>query len=258
MTCYHPITGYRAREPNKSGKYSIVFNPKQGYIDMPKTVPCGQCIGCRLDYARQWAIRCMHEASLHEYNCFITLTYHPDFLPKGGTLVKKHFQDFMKRFRKKIEVPIKFYQCGEYGEKYRRPHYHACIFGYDFPDKFRVEDSKSGEKQYDSETLNSLWGFGRTRIGEVNFDSAGYVARYITKKIKGKDAEEHYKSVDQETGEIIDLVPEYTTMSRGGRSGKGLAADWYDRYSSDVYPSDSVVVKGKEVRPPQIVTGKQI
>lgn len=247
MTCYHPITGYRAREATKTGKYKTVFNPTQGYLDLPRTIACGRCIGCRLEYSRQWAIRCMHEASLHEHNCLITLTYAPAHLPHGGTLVKKDFQDFMKRFRKRIEKRILYYYCGEYGEKYGRPHYHACIFGYDFPDKLRVEDSPSGSKQWSSELLDDLWGLGRARLGSVNFDSAGYVARYITKKIKGKDADEHYKRIDEDTGEIFNILPEYTDMSRR----PAVAANWYSKYSSDVYPSDAVIVKGKKVKPPR-------
>ena len=93
MPCYHPISGYRSRHLNKSGKRSIVFDKKNGYIDMPITVKCGQCIGCRLEYSRQWAIRCLHEAQLHEDNCFITLTYDDENLPHNGSLTKPHFQD---------------------------------------------------------------------------------------------------------------------------------------------------------------------
>lgn len=247
MTCYHPMTGYRAKERNESGKYSIVFNPKQGYIDLPMTVPCGQCIGCRLERSRQWAIRCMHEASLHEQNCFLTLTYRDEDLPSDRSLDVKDFQDFMKRFRKRVGVPLRYYHCGEYGEKYFRPHYHACIFGYDFPDKVLFKRTPGGDALFKSDLLSSLWPKGFCTIGNVTFESAAYVARYITKKITGKDASEHYVHICEDTGEINKIRPEYTTMSRR----PGIAADWFRKFSGDVYPSDSVVVRGKEMRPPK-------
>ncbi|MEO5355656.1 MAG: hypothetical protein H7835_21005, partial [Magnetococcus sp. XQGC-1] len=89
----------------------------------------GQCVGCRLERSRQWAIRVMHEASQHEHNCFITLTYNDDNLPANGSLNYRHFQNFMKRLRKYyVEFTVRFYMCGEYGENFARPHYHACIF----------------------------------------------------------------------------------------------------------------------------------
>src|SRR4051794_29862641 len=100
MPCFRPLKGYRARVTNPdTGKRSIVFNARKGFNDLPVDLPCGQCIGCRLERSRQWAIRCSHEAKLHEENCFITLTYAPEHLPPGGTLVVKDFQDFMKRLR---------------------------------------------------------------------------------------------------------------------------------------------------------------
>lgn len=112
------------------------FTPSRGakFIQLP----CGQCIGCRLAHSRDWATRCVHEAHMHDHNCFITLTYSPENLPEGGTLVRKHFTDFMKRLRKALsvdDISIRFFGCGEYGSKLERPHYHAIIFGYDFPDK---------------------------------------------------------------------------------------------------------------------------
>lgn len=256
MTCYYPRTGYRARYPNESGKYSTVYDLKQGYIDMPRVHACGQCAGCRLRYSYDWAVRCMHEASLHDRNSFITVTYATEYLPPYGTLVKKDFTDFLKRLRDRVDrnygQKIRFYYCGEYGEKLGRPHYHACVFGLDFhQDRYRIEDSKGGHPQWMSDLLSSAWGMGRATIGELNFDSAGYVARYIVKKVTGKAAAEHYRRVDVNTGEEIQLLPEYTDMSRGGRKGKGIAYEWFKANCNDVYPSDTVIVKQKPRKPPR-------
>ncbi len=89
MTCFYPLHGYRSKTVNKSGKRSITFDPKKGFSDMPVTVPCGHCIGCRLQHAQEWAIRCMHECDNSPENCYITLTYDDEHLPPGGTLKKK-------------------------------------------------------------------------------------------------------------------------------------------------------------------------
>ena len=210
------------------------------------TVPCGQCVGCRLERSRQWAVRCYHEASLYEDNCFITLTYSDDALPVGGSLVLADYQKFMKRLRKKFGSNIRFYHCGEYGETTWRPHYHACLFNFDFADKRKFSKTNNGYL-YTSETLNELWPFGHSLIGDVTFESAAYVARYIMKKITGDGAEEHYQSVCNETGEIFNLRPEYTTMSRR----PGIGAGWFDKYKEDVYFGDYVVVRGVKMRPPK-------
>jgi len=147
----------------------------------------------------------------------------------------------MKRLRKEIGPGVRYFHCGEYGEKLGRPHYHACLFNYDFPDK-RLWKKTNGGDLYVSETLNKIWGSGHCVIGSVTFDSAAYVARYITKKITGTDAPLHYGN----------RQPEYTTMSRR----PGIGADWYKKYSTDCYPSDTVIMRGKEIRPPKFYDNK--
>ncbi len=217
-----------------------------GYRDRPILVPCGQCIGCRLDRSRQWAIRCVHEASLHGDNAFVTLTYNDENLPFGGTLVKRDLQLFMKRLRKAHGAGIRFYGCGEYGEELVRPHYHVCLFNYTPPDKIPFK-----EGTYTSQSLDRIWGKGFTLTGDVTFQSAAYVARYIMKKVNGSQAANYYKSdvLDPNTGEItrVDRVPEFTTMSRR----PGIGKKWYEKFKSDVYDWDFVVHDGKTMRAPR-------
>lgn len=203
---------------------------------MPIDLPCGQCVGCRLERSRQWAVRCVHEASLHEKNCFITLTYNKENLPADQSLDVKHFQDFMKRLRFKYGPKIRFFHCGEYGENFGRPHYHACLFNHDFSDKI-LWSERQGCKLYRSQELEEIWGKGYATVGEVTFESAAYVARYIMKKITGDKAEKHYEG----------KKPEYTTMSRR----PGIAKGWIEKYTTDVYPSDNLVLRGKEMKPPK-------
>lgn len=265
MPCYYPLLGYRSREVNSSGKVSIVFNPNDGYSDFPVKLPCGQCVGCRIERSRQWAIRCVHEASLHEDNCFITLTYNDENLPKDGSLNSRDFQLFMKKLRIKLareyDIPcgVRFYHCGEYGEvcancglskimcskngcgKFKptlgRPHHHAILFGYDFKDKYHWS-TKRGIRLYRSDFLESVWTQGHSTVGAVTFESAAYVARYIMKKQNGDMAAERYKG----------KKPEFTTMSRR----PGIAKTWFERFQGDVYPNDYVVIRnGIKCRPPK-------
>jgi hypothetical protein len=247
MPCYSPLQGYRSRSVSADGKRPIVFNRKQGYPDLPVTIPCGQCIGCRLERSRQWAIRCLHEASLYEENSFLTLTYNDDNLPIGNTLVPDHHQRFMKRLRKYFPQKLRFYHCGEYGDLNDRPHYHALIFNLSFPDLVHFKNTANGDKLYTSEILHSIWGKGHCLIGNVTFKSAAYTARYILKKITGNKAEDHYTWICPITGEIHHRIPEYTTMSRR----PGIGSEWLKKFNTDVFPDDFIVVNGKKMRTPK-------
>lgn len=233
------MTAYRT----DSGE--IVFTDRGGH--RPLTIPCGQCVGCRLERSRQWAIRCMHEAAMHENNSFVTLTYDDDHLPDDSSLDYRHFQLFMKRVRRNLNARVRFYMCGEYGETTSRPHYHACLFGLRPDDLYPWRKSGAGFQLYRSPLLERFWFRGSVEVGEVTFESAAYVARYIMKKVTGKEAESHYEAVDAETGEIYRRVPEFTRMSLK----PGIGATWYDKYKSEVFPLDRVVVRGYECKPPR-------
>lgn len=235
MACYHPIPGWYSRKTNETGRRSIVFKLADGYSDRPVSIPCGTCIGCQLEKARRWAVRCTHEASLWEENCFLTLTYHPDNLPPGGSLRPEDFVNFMKRLRHQREG-IRFFQCGEYGEKLARPHHHALIFNWEFPDKVPWSNRR-GQQLWRSPMLEKLWPYGFSSIGRVSFESAGYVARYAMKKVKGSGAAAHYQG----------KVPEYLTMSRRPGIGRG----WIDKNVGDVYPTDTMILNGVPMRPPR-------
>lgn len=201
------------------------------------SLPCGRCMGCRLERSRQWAMRCMHEASLYEDNCFITLTYRTEDLPDDLSLRKEDFQKFMKRLRQAYkDVKIRYFMCGEYGEDFGRPHYHACLFGFDFPDKVHWK-TVNGHKLYTSKSLEEIWGLGYCPIGSLTFDSAAYVARYCTKKITGDKAKEHYQG----------RQPEYACMSLK----PGIGFGWYEKWKKDCFPSDYLVVNGVKCKPPR-------
>ncbi|UYD39201.1 MAG: replication initiator protein [Wigfec virus K19_141] len=226
--------------------YSPIEIPNKERADSFLTVPCGQCIGCRLNRAEGWAARMMHEASLHEHNSFITLTYDDHHLPSHGSLTPDHITLFFKKLRKKLAgKKILYYYCGEYGENLSRPHYHLALFGYDFsPDRTPHRETQSGTV-YRSPSLEKLWDKGFSEIGNLEYDSARYVAGYIQKKVNGTKAQSHYQQITQQ-GEIIDLHPEFARMSR--RPAIGL--NWINKYSSDIYNYDLCVVGDKKLRPP--------
>ncbi len=190
----------------------------------------------------------MGEAAMHERNCFLTLTYDQANLPPDGSLNVNHWQNFAKRARKRLGK-FRFFHCGEYGDLNGRPHYHAAIFGQDFSfDREFWKNTKTGDPLWTSPTLSKLWPEGLHAIGDLTFDSAAYVARYVMKKVNGSQAEYHYLThVDYDTGECHYRKPEYATMSRN----KGIGETWIKKYMSDVYPSDELVVNGKITRPPK-------
>lgn len=247
MACYSPLHGYKG-PVNENGKRPIVFRRPQGEgADERQEVPCGKCIGCRLKYAKDWAVRCMHEAATHQENCFITLTFDDVHLPDDLSLDVRHPQLFMKRLRqfrarRGLLSPMKYFFAGEYGGKLGRPHYHALLFGHDFADK-RLKVERFGNRIYESSNLSDLWPFGFHSIGDVNFASASYVARYCTKKVTGKEADEHY--VDRATGVL--RKPEFTIMSRR----PGIGASWFAKFKEDVYPADEVIVNARSTKPPR-------
>lgn len=129
------------------------------------TIPCGYCIGCRLDKSRTWAIRILHEASLYPFNSFLTLTYVDDYLPIAPTGVptvdKVDLQKFFKRLRRRLGAKkIRYYAVTEYGDISSRPHCHAIVFNFR-PDDLEFYTSSNGNTLYTSKFIDSVWGMGR-------------------------------------------------------------------------------------------------
>lgn len=188
----------------------------------------------------------MHEAQLHERNSFVTLTYDEEHLPPDGGLRYRDFQLFMKRVRKRFPG-TRFYMCGEYGDLHKRPHYHAALFGLAFDDQVAIGRSAAGSVIYRSDLLSSLWLDGHSSVGELTRESAAYIARYVIKKLSGPPAQTAYSRVDADTGEVFQVMPEFTRMSLR----PGIAARWVERYHADVYPTDRINTNGRLRKPPR-------
>lgn len=290
MSCYHPMKAFDTGYLTNNGKPAYIIKPYHwNFIHKPIDryyaveeksqqpqhvytdliikdfieVPCGKCWGCRLEYSKQWAMRCMLEAKDHENNQFITLTYDDEHLPHNQiidydtgevitqeTLAPEDLQGFMKKLRRYYEYhfgygrdKIKFYACGEYGDRKGRPHYHAIIYDLPIPDKKLKCIDKKGSKVYTSEIITKIWGKGIVGIADVTYESCAYVARYVMKKIKGKEAVEELEA----TGKVNC----FTRMSRN----PGIGKKYYDENSGKIYECDEIWLKNKygplQCKPPR-------
>lgn len=235
MPCNSPLSGYIV-----PGRGFLPHDDKgQG---SPVTVPCGRCLGCRIDKARWWTVRVAHETQMHPHSCFATLTYSDDNLPDPPSVSRRDFQLFMKRLRKKLGHPIRFFGCGEYGGKQGRPHYHAILFGVDFiSDRYQWKPSPAGLMEYRSPTLENAWGLGHCTLSDVTPQTGGYVARYTMKKTAT-----NRERINAQTGEIYYVDEEFLAMSRR----PGIGATWFDKFKSELFPNDFCIINGTKMPVP--------
>lgn len=262
MGCVQPLTAYW-RDVHRS---AITFDKVKSATRVPLMLPCGRCIGCRMERARQWGLRCLHEAKLWPHNQYVTLTYSDENMPPGGSVCLRDVQLFMKRLRKAKnstkDNPVRFFLGAEYGDQNGRPHYHALLFNCPLPDRVRFGQNARGEPLYTSRELSRLWSsdggettLGFITIGEVTFDSAVYCAKYALKKLNisenstaaaRAEYERRYIVYDAD-GIVYERDREFAVMSRR----PGIGAGYYEKYGSEVLAHDSVIVDGREVRPPR-------
>jgi hypothetical protein len=242
VDAWHPREGSDDRR--------LRFSPLGADDSRHVLIPCGKCAGCLRRRANDWAVRCFHEAQFpHDgVACFITRTYDNDHLPRDFSLSKTSHQHFMKRLWRALGRHVPNLSCGEYGDDLKRPHYHDIIFGEDFlEDREPYRRSPTGGLLYKSPRLSKAWPFGDALSAEFHFDTAFYVAKYNVKQLEGdarkRDALRRWDSL---TGEEWFVAPPFLLMSRAPAIGKR----WFDRFSSDVFPSDFVVIDGRKLPVP--------
>lgn len=263
MSCFHPITAFWTGNYTDNGKKELVIVHvdtqlldiesasipdkiaptikrfgehtivKNGHIYLQSRLelPCGNCLGCRLDYAKQWALRCMLESKKYEENVFLTLTYDDEHL-SSPSLIKDDLTKFVKDLRRQWEYhynisEIRFFACGEYGELYTRPHFHLILFNCPVPDKQIIAKSR-GINYYTSPHIERIWNKGFITLGDVTYESCAYVARYVIKKQKGKGSAEFYDN--------LGLEPEFVRMSRR----PGIAREWFEENKDKIYEFDEI------------------
>jgi len=256
VSCYFPLPAYEAkgqvkigRAPGKASSADLGVPTSPGRT---LELPCGQCIGCRLEKGKQWSIRIMHEAQLYDSNLFLTLTYSPENLPASCSLEYSDFQGFMKRLRKEVKGvtatssgkrPVRFFCAGEYGERFGRPHFHAILFNACFADSVSLCNGTLR-----SATAERLWQRGNVVIGSVTPASAAYVAGYCMNKVYGRAAADHYEDVvNLQTGEVTARRPEFCTMSLR----PGIGSEWYARFGGDLFPKDHAIQDGRAYKVPR-------
>lgn len=226
-----------------TGRLVFFKKTEKEYHQEPYTglqIPCGTCILCREEQNRQTAIRLTHEATCHEKNSFVTLTYSNANLPKYGSLDYRHLETFWKRLRKQFG-PMRYYAVGEYGDKTLRPHYHACIFGHDFTEDAIIAQEQPHRLWINLE-LTRCWGLGDVKVGALTYETARYTASYVTKKLRTK---QRYVRVDEETGELVAITQPKAFMSRN------LGKEWWLTWGHQLKDHDRVVINGTEQKPPK-------
>lgn len=240
MSCLSPRDAWPP--PPGSADRRFVYSPAKSYAGaVPRKLPCGQCVACLLDKARDWSTRALHELQMHGgIGAFLTCTLADEHMPPGGSLSVTLHQQFMQRLRHRYGS-FRFLGCGEYGSQRKRLHYHYLIFGLDFPDKVPWSMGDSGEVLYRSPSLDETWRMGHVLIGAITAKSADYVARYTTKKLDGSTSEERYRRADPVTGEVYQVRPEKLFCSR--RPGIGMP--WFEAFKADAFPSDFIVINGE-------------
>lgn len=259
MSCYHPLKGFITGVTTENGKMRYYVTEHYGdYVPVEEykkrfgedlqpneytrvvngrlslfqyvPIPCGKCFGCRLDYSRKWAVRCCLEAASHRDNCFVTLTYSDKTTFDNPEIPKRDAQLFLKRLRKFCKgSKVRYLLCYELGEKSRRPHFHAIIFGYR-PVDLEPFFNRDGNTYYKSKSLEAIWKHGNILIGECNFKTCAYTARYCLKK------------VGQGEGFLL-------TSRR-----PGLGAAYFFDHAKDIYATDKVYFNFGDfysIKPPQ-------
>lgn len=295
MACYYPMLAVPIAISPDTGKVQYRFREKlfeaaqlneqvslNGTMYPVKALPCGKCIGCRLDYSKEWAIRCTLEMQDHSPDeCyFVTLTYDEEHVPysvahteeiehehsygfpssspvwhetverpSNQTLDDRHLQLFMKLLRRYQEYHygrqnIRFFACGEYGGKTYRPHYHLIIYGLKLspPSNDCWQKNNRGYMLWESDELEKIWKKGHVIVGHCTYETCGYVARYMLKKQKGNAGEE-YKT--------LNILPPFSRMSRM----PGIGLKYYEAHKEEMLASDEIYLetekRGIKSRPPR-------
>lgn len=252
MSCFHPLTAIDCSPPfRRPGdkrviRFGLPHNLEDYEYAMSQNrvlqLPCGQCVGCRLDYSRSWADRCMCEASYHDSSYFITFTYDDEHLPRTfisdlstgecispvATLSSRDFTNFLKRLRYYFsDDHIRYFACGEYGDNSLRPHYHGIFFGLHLDDLVYYKNSDKSFPYFTSKKLERAWSdvngnrLGLCVVANVSWDTCAYTARYLLKKQRG-EAAKIYQS--------LNIEPPFSRASRRPGIGRQYYEDHPDMF----------------------------
>ena len=292
MTCYHPLLRYETYKrykcldghwayeakvisipkdypyPEQYDDFEVIAALPDGHYRKRELIPCGKCIGCRLENSKNKATQACYEAEEHKENWFLTITYDDDHLPEaepaineetgeemdpnpGGTLKPADLTNFMKKLRSYYERKynhkgIRFMACGEYGSTTGRAHYHTICFNLPILPKNMSfwKFNENHETLWRCPELEKIWGKGMIVAGDVNWSTCAYVGRYITKKVGMPADKQHYKN--------LGIEPEFYRAS----NRPGIGKTYYEKHKEEIYKKDSMIVKKygggtMKVKPPK-------
>jgi len=249
MPCFHPRTAwFSSADGPERGRASFRASHCHSFA---QTLPCGQCIGCRVRKQVAWGTRIYLASTLQDVNSFATFTYSDEHLPSDGGLRYEHMQAMFHRLRKAI-LPARFqFYCGsEYGGRFKRPHYHVVFLGWCPPDEVIFRRSGT-DTAVVSPFLESVWKLGNVRATLLQPAQCLYVAKHNVDKLSGELADEAYGRVDKDTGECYLVKPPFARMSRGGNvAGRGgIGHSWLELFHGDIALGEGrgVRVQGREV-----------
>lgn len=266
MPCFHPLEGwFDVSSGERKGRPLMRFPIGEDPLDWEySTLRCRRCLGCRSDRARDLSLRAQHEAQHVGCSSFLTLTYSDEHLPHdakglrpehdryvltrpqvvrpyGGSLRRRDYELFLKRLRERLRLEfgarVRAYGVGEYGGRTVRPHYHVCLFGFDFlADRVPAGKSKMGHPMFSSKLLDESWGLGKCWLNLMGREVASYAAKYALKSLGPRY--ELRRLID---GRVVEVEPCFDSLPRGGGA---LGVPWLERYWSDVFPRGVVVLPG--------------
>lgn len=234
-------------------------------------VGCGKCEICKVEKSKQWTIKGYCESKTWKNATFLTLTYNNENLPEDRKLCRAHMQGFWKKLRyhlykntkkasqidltlersnleeleinpleeifckrKRNKKPIRMLNCGEYGPKTKRPHYHAVVWNFKPMDLRRYSKDRRGYWLFTSKKINQIWGKGYVIIGNAETDTVSYVARYCTKKF-ARTEEEQQRMKQKKQTEFI------------GASSQGFIGYFYwEKYKDKIKKAMGIFMKNRD------------
>lgn len=251
MTCYHPLVARKSvRKISLDGKYLVkVLSKDHVYTELAGNdwykgneyeyinLPCGRCIGCRIDRARDWATRVYCESLYSKDNWFVTLTYDEEHFP-GYNLYLDHVRQFIKDLRNWFSYRghsgIRYFGCAEYGDASARPHFHLILFNVPLAD-IKPSGARRGNLYFSSDVITELWGKGNCIIGAVTLQSSRYVAKYCLKK--------------RGTADYDELGINAPCIFASNRPGIGY--DYLYDHAQEIFENGFIEIDGKPVPVPK-------
>lgn len=212
-------------------------------------VPCGKCIQCLQERKDAWCYRLFLESQTSKHSYFVTLTYDNASLPLrkhsddsfvryidyikyksiefvSESLYPKDLTDYWKRVRKALpDKSIKYYACGEYGDKDGRPHYHFVLFNSDCDAPFLES------------VIDDKWQFGFVKIEPLIYPYIEYVTKYITENVNFTAVEPHQVEYFQRQSHGLGLEGYFSDVKYFGSN-----------YKTTMLPSGKVITTPRYFR----------